>query len=138
MLRFVFWSLAAVSVPLALVVGVWMSTASGYFLRIHDMTFDPQTGLITMQRSVLSPDSVTARWLMSVQVPGGIECSDSGRDLYEPLYADGKEKTTVVFPAGPLELCLMHADAQIVASWQVLWMGFIPLKPTWFFKPPRT
>lgn len=137
MLRLVFYVLAVLSVPLALVVGIMMTALSGQFIRVHDITFDPATGMITMQRNVLSRSDVLARWHMAVQLPDGRECSDRGEDIYEPVYVDGTEKTSATFPAGPLEPCLSQPDAQIVANWQVLWMGFIPLKPTWFFKPPR-
>ena len=138
MLRLIFWSLVAISFPLALIVGIWISTASGYFIRVHDMRYDPATQTITMDRTVISRSDVLARWQMAVQIPSdGRECSDSGTDIYEPRYADGTEKTTVTFPAGPLAPCLDDPEAQIVASWQVLWLGLIPLKPTFFFKPPR-
>jgi hypothetical protein len=139
MLKLVFWTLAAIALPLAVVVGIWMSTASGYFIRVHDLTFDPETGVMTLQRSVLSRDDVLARWHVAVQIPHSRrECSDSGVDIYEPRYVDGTEKTEVSFPAGSLAECLADPEAQVVASWQVLWFGFIPLKPTYFFKPPRS
>lgn len=145
MLKLVFWTLAAISFPLALVVGVWMSTSSGFFIRVHDMTYDPAAEVITMNRSVLSRDDVLARWYMVVQLPlgqrlpdGRSECSDSGVDIYEPRYIDGTEKSSASFPAGPLAPCLNVPDSQIVASWQVLYWGFFPLKPTYFFQPPRT
>lgn len=144
MLRLVFWTLAAISFPLALVVGVWMSTSSGFFIRVHDMTYDPATGVITMQRTVLSREDVLARWYMSVQLPRGqklpdgrSECSDRGTNIYEPRYPDGTDKEEASFPAGPLKECLDQPNAQISARWNIMYMGAIPLKPYYFFKPPR-
>jgi hypothetical protein len=136
--RRTFWITATISIPLFAGVMIWSTAVSGYFLRVLDMTYDPKTETITMTREVLSNDDVLARWHMSVQIPSGIECSDSGTDIYEPRFINGMPKREVTFPAGPLAPCLEVPDHQVVASWQVLLGGVLPLKPTFFFKPPRS
>lgn len=138
MLKGVFWSLAVLVFPLFALVTIWMTLSSAYFLRVHDMTYDPVTKTVTMTRTVLSRSDQIARWNMNVTVPGGRECSDSGQDIYEPFTADGEEKNVATFPAGDLAECLEHPEAQIVAYWQVMYWGVVPLKPTYFFKPPRS
>jgi hypothetical protein len=132
-----FWALSGIAFALFAAVMIWTFTSSGYFLRVLDMTYDPQTQMIAMTREVLDADNVFARWHMSVQIPDGRECSDSGEDIYEPRYVDGTVKRLATFPAGPLASCLEVPDHQIIASWQVLLWGWLPLKPTFYFKPPR-
>jgi hypothetical protein len=136
--RRTFWIAATVAFPLFAWVMIWSTAASGYFIRVLDMEYDRETQLITMTREVLSRDDVLARWHMNVQMPGGRECSASGTDIYEPRFIDGSPKNQASFPAGALAPCLDVADHQIVASWQVLLGGVLPLRPTFFFKPPRT
>jgi hypothetical protein len=134
-----FWGLALIALPLFAGTMIWTFASSGYYLRVLDMQYDAQSETITMTREVLSSDDVLARWHMSVQVTGTQrECSDSGVDIYEPRYIDGTQKRIVTFAAGRLAPCLASADHQIVASWQVLMWGVLPLKPTFYFKPPRT
>jgi hypothetical protein len=126
-------------------VVLWMSMSTAYFLRVQDMIFDPERGTMTVQRVVLSHDDLLAHWRLVVQLPPGVrlldgrsECADDGESIFEPRYVDGSSKTEAVVLASPEVLpCLMVPEAQIVASFQVIWAGVIPLKPTYFFKPPR-
>lgn len=132
-----FWGLATIAFPAFAGLMIWSISPSGAYIRVLDMTYDPEAQTITMTREVLSRDDVLARWHMSVQRTDGRECSDHGVEIYEPRFIDGAPKRQATFPAGPLVPCMSDPDAQIVASWQVLLGGWFPLKPTFFFKPPR-
>lgn len=132
-----FWMLAGLAFPLAVIVGLWLAIPSGMLLRVHDWQFDPATEQVTLTRTVLSDRDLIARWHVSIS-DGDQECSASGTDIYEPRLVNGAQKTVAVFPANPALLpCLAGAEPVIVGSWQVLYWGFIPLRETFFFKPPR-
>lgn len=137
-LKWVFWLLAFLVFILTALVATWSITSSGYYLRILDMTYDTNTKTITLTREVIAEQDVLARWYMNVQISGTrIECADTNISIYEPYYMDGTPKREVSFMAGPLTPCLEAPEVEIVASWQVLLFGWLPLKPTYFFKPPR-
>lgn len=136
-LFFIFWALAGLAFPLFVIVALWLAIPSGMLLRVHDMVHDPVTGNTTLTRTVMSKRDLIARWHVSVS-DGDRECGATGFDIYEPKMLNGTPKTVAIFPTSPSLLpCLQAENPVIVASWQVLYWGFIPLRETFFFKPPR-
>ena len=136
-LKSIFWTLAVLVFVLFSLASLWISASSGYYLRVLDLTYHDETGVITVTREVLSKNDVIARWSLSVQSGDGDECSANGVNISEPRYVDGTPKNTAVMHIPQLVPCLEGPHPEIVGEWQVMLWGVLPLKPTFFFKPAR-
>jgi hypothetical protein len=124
--------------PLFFGLMLWMASPTGQKLRVHDMEYIPDSGELTIYRTVLVDSDVWSQWTISVEA-NGHECTDSGRMLHEAETSPGNPKTEVTIYLSPrLRRCFdQPGDRVIVASFQALLWNMLPLQPTWYFDPPR-
>lgn len=133
-----FWGLAAVAFPLFFFVMVWISVSSGYQFRVLAYHYNPADKTVTLTRNVMSRSDVMVRSFITVTSADGLECSDRDEKPYEPFDAKGMAKTAETFAVPPeLERCFENPPYTIVGRFQVKLGGWIPLKPTYYFEPPR-
>lgn len=115
----------------------WVTVPSGYFIRVMDYHYDPHLSEITMVRNLMRGD-VVAKSFVTVVGANGRSCYDRDERVYDAVNGAGTIITKEVFAAPTrLKPCLDSAPFTVVARFHVKVAGFVTLKPTFYFEPPR-
>jgi hypothetical protein len=133
----VFWLLALFIVPAAPIALIWVTVSSGYHIRVLDYEYDPDTETVTLTRNVMGDNDTVVRSYVTVTGSDGHACYHRAERVYAPFDELGNPKTWDMFPVpADLKPCLDKAPYTLVGRFNTF-ISILPLKPTWYFEPPR-
>lgn len=133
----VFWALAIATFPLFFAVLIWISLPTSAFFRVQGYSYDPETDTVTMTRNVLGDSDVVVKELLTVTGADGRSCYYRSEHTYSPFTGTGSPITQEIFTAPEaLRPCLDRKPYTMVGRYHT-YLIFLPLKPTWYFEPPR-
>lgn len=130
--------LAIIAFIMFVPVAIWLTVPSGYFLRVQGYIYNAETGNVTLTRNLIRGE-VLVRSYIEVTGANGQNCFDRDERPYSAETSSGKPITKDVFEVPPqLIPCLNSTPYTIVGQFYVkAFGGIVPLKPTFYFEPPR-